>query len=142
MRSSLEHSAWAAIGAISRTSMQPNRIMRASGSAAADAIDGDGHTRRPDANSVPVITDGIDDRFAPVANRYQVSRILRPIRSGTPLRNEFLGRRRRRPLAQAFAHQLQELAGAEGLADGAGGAEGHAHAEIVEAVLGVGEDAA
>src|SRR6185312_4820720 len=36
---SLEHSAWAATGAINRTSMQPNRIMRASWSAATDAID-------------------------------------------------------------------------------------------------------
>src|SRR5258708_4945086 len=44
--------------------------------------------------------------------------------------------------SEAVADELQELGGAEGLAGGAGGAERHAHAEIVKAILGVGEDAA
>src|SRR6185312_10711389 len=90
---SLEHSAWAATGAINRTSMQPNRIMRASWSAATDAIDlprfadyralrtaedcsaehRAGDRRRSyakaDPDSVPLITDATDHRSASMAPR-------------------------------------------------------------------------
>src|SRR5882724_2819759 len=57
-----------------------------------------------------------------------------------PLRR--VPRRWARALGQAVADELQELGGAEGLADGAGGAEGHAHAEIVEAIFRIGQDSA